>query len=312
MVKLKIESKTYSPCLDFLYIKWPDDDFLLVQDFMKIHSGERLDKYDLCEIKYRNEVFSFSEHRKTNSQIISNLPLYNIKINQHYHERNKYAYKFYIEKAAEYLTNARYFFIKLLPCFDPYFSLGYNPSYVGYYWSRCLSFSSSVSWLANSFDQILQSVYWNYKLYENAIDHDNNKFDESWTEEKIMKFCKLDFVLKELEDKCLGSIRSLLVSTSNHNQEIWKWSNYLKHKGGFDFQYLNPPPVSATYVLPKNYDNLPGATIIPDDKYRIDNFLSPIKIDIDKDYVKLQESYKTLLNCCESIFKLINDNEEEL
>ena len=103
---------------------------------------------------------------------------------------------------------------------------------------------------SNAFDHVLQAVYWGKELYTSVVDRDGNPYDEGWDTKKTLSLCTYEFVVGELKNRNETKARKLLTSCSAKIEEVRKWANYIKHKGGIDYSYLEAENPFKFYVIP--------------------------------------------------------------
>lgn len=56
-----------------------------------------------------------------------------------------------------------------------------------------------------------------------------------------MEHCKYKFVKNELENRNMQELQNKLCICYDAISEVRKWANYIKHKGGVDYKFLNAP-----------------------------------------------------------------------
>ena len=158
---------------------------------------------------------------------------------------------------------------------------------------RTINFSTAISWYSNCFDQILQIVYWGFRLFTSARDRDG-VFNASWDEERILKCCTYGFVKTELKTRGLISLETLITDCMASIQDVRDWTNYIKHKGGIDYKYIEAPSPMQIRI---KMNGEPDFTPIVD-------YFSPISIDIDDKITTLKDAHNALLHC---LTELVND-----
>ena len=138
-------------------------------------------------------------------------------------------------------TAARFFTIKSYKLFDSDDNLSWSQGYTPQFFFRCLYFGTASTWYINTYDQILQTVYWGKKLYTSAKLKNGEVYNDTWTRETIMEHCKYKFVKNELENRNMQELQNKLCICYDAISEVRKWANYIKHKGGVDYKFLNAP-----------------------------------------------------------------------
>lgn len=216
-----------------------------------------------------------------------------------------------MKKATDCLQNARLFTMNSNLILNTDFNLGWKDGYVPQFLMRCINFGTATAWYSNTFDQLLQAVYWAYDLYKSTVDRDENPYDDTWDAKKIMTYCTYEFVVGELKAKGHIDVRKKLTSCSGKIEEVRKWANYIKHKGGIEYKYLeaeDPFKIILKPIDTSNNDNDNGFS----DIFALENFKSPIAIDIDEKLPILMETHKVLYNCLTEFINEIDYNQYEI
>lgn len=193
-----------------------------------------------------------------------------------------------MKKTMDCLQNARLFSMKRHIIIDTDFNVNWDSGYIPQFMMRCLYFDIATTWYSNTFDQLLQAVYWAYELYTSAVDRDGNSYNDTWDVKKTMTFCTYEFVVGELKNRGLSKVRKYLTSCSGNIETARCWANYIKHKGGVEYKYLEPKDPFKVYIQLNDEKQ---------EKTEIENFKSTTEIDIDDDIQKLVDTHHALYKC---------------
>ena len=79
-------------------------------------------------------------------------------------------------------------------------------------------------------------------------------------------------------------------------------------KYAFEYLYLEPEPPFKIYIAPAGDE---GATI-PDDRFEIQNFKSPIEVDIDEKITVIEQAHCALFECISSVIEEIDFDKYQL
>lgn len=279
-VNLTFSARTEPKCKEFLKIQYPTEEYLTLDACINNHPDISSDELKLCKIWYRGKEKNYVDYIEDILSVSNKLEFYKFDTFMIFANHNIRASYYFIEKASDCLQNARYFTMKSYSLFTSNDNLNWSYGYLPQFAIRCLNFGTAITWYSNAFDQLLQAVYWAYELYINAYDREGNKYNDSWDVKKIMKFCTYEFVIKELKDRNIKNVRQLLILCFSKIEEIRKWANYIKHKGGVEYLYLEPDSPFEVFVIPP--EEKQKGTNITDDRFSLKNFKSPIEIDIDE------------------------------
>lgn len=149
------------------------------------------------------------------------------------------------------------------------------------------------------------------KLYTYVTDRDGTPYDDSWDTEKILARCKYDFVVRELKRQGHTELRECLMLCWNAINEVRTWANYIKHKGGIDYKYLEPENPIKLFVMPMGKCGSDETEIDAhcqefDTKYEIKDFKSPIEIDVDDKIPELVKAHTAIYECIEKVISEID------
>ena len=288
-MNITIKLVTEPECKTFLKIK-KGDDYYKIDDFIAKYHPDCDEVLNDCAVWYRGAEKS---HQQTTDDYVAfseNLDFYEFQEPLLVTDRSIQASIYFAKKASYCLQVARFFTMKSVVLLDTDYNLHWSQGYVPQYHFRCIYFGTASTWYANCFDHILQIVYWGLKLYKAVTDRDGVVYDESWDAKKTLRLCTYEFVVGELKARGLVEVRKHLTTCYGEIDEVRQWSNYIKHKGGIDYKYLEAPPPFNVMFLPTDG----GSPIAMDYK-------SPIEVDIDEKLPKLKEAHIALHHCLSEI-----------
>lgn len=306
---LTITAKTYPKCDDYLRIRKVDDEYKKIEDFIKLYPNIKEPEIYECMIKYRAVEKTYKEFM--NDYLSFADQLHFVKFNPCkiiIHQPARVS-KYFIEKAIDCLQTARFFAIKSHLILDRNSNLNWTQGYIPQYSFRCTYFGTAVTWYSNTFDQLLQAVFWGFELYTDAVDKKRNHYNDSWDAKKTLKFCNYDFVIRILKNRGYTDAHKLLISCFKKIKEIRSWANYIKHKGGIDYKDSEPEEPIRIYVAPRN-SNINATQL--DERFAIENFKSPIEIDIDEKCNTLLQVHCALYECITQIIDVIDFDKYSL
>lgn len=296
---IKFAATSYAKCNSFLTIKNKQDNvFITLDQFIKLNPSISKIGLENCLIFYRGRIIDFTQYLNEYLKMTEELLFYDYSaLLGVYVDLDDRAAIYHIRKASDCLQTARYYAIKSSLLLDYDLNMPWKYGYQPQFYFRCANFGTSASWYANCFDYILQIVYWGLSLYKNK-----QKYDQTWNKEIILKLCNYDFVINELKRNKLNSLKTAIEQCYDQCASIKDIANCIKHRGGVDYLYLLPNPVCKRFISEKDlsvdemkqmiFSNvaIPNVEIIED-------FESPIKIDIDKSINDLYIAHKALHSC---------------
>lgn len=311
--RFSITARTVPVCEEFLKLKWIGENFLKLNEFVARHDNLKEEELEQCMLLYRGNEEGYVDYIARTVAFSKELELLRFdgwKLIMQPHIR---AAVYFAEKATDCLQNARLFAMKSALLLDSNRSLPWSYGYVAQFSMRCTYFGTATTWYSNTFDQILQVVYWAYELFTSAVDRCGNKYDDTWDAKRTMTFCKYDFVIRELKERGHTETRKLLMTCFSKMEEVRCWANYIKHKGGIEYLYLEPEPPFQIYVRPiEEGVNSSPFDIQPDDRFEIKNFKSPIEIDIDDKIPVIKDTHMTLVECFNKIVEEIDFDKYQI
>jgi len=302
---IKITSTTKPECEGFVKIVEDGKQYTL-DEFAEKHKDYNIFEFDNA-VNASNIIYRGVE--KKHSEIISeyvsfseSLAFFSFKPPMLLINDSDRAAVAFVKSASDCLQNARFFTMSSASILDTNENINWSGGYVPQFLFRTINFSTAVDWYSNCYDHILQIVYWGHCLFTSAKDRDENIYDDSWNVKKIMQCCTYEFVVGELKERGLMAVRKLLTECMTKIQDVRSWANYIKHKGGIDYKYLEAPsPVLFRFKTIDDSDYTP-----------IDDYLSPISIDIDDKMTALTEAHSALFHCLTEVVKDIDFNNRAI
>ena len=286
-------------------IRTINGEFQTIDAFITQHPEISEKDLDDCIISYRGREISYKDYSDEYRTFSETMGF------NHFNEpflilnESIRAAAYFCRKAIECLQFARFFTMKSGLLLDTDYNIHWTQGYVPQFFFRCIYFGTSATWFSNAFDHVLQAVYWGKELYTSAKDRDDQPFDDSWDNKKILENCTYEFVIGELKARGLSECRKHLTACSGKIEEVRKWANYIKHKGGIDYKYLEPEVPYKIYYVPTEEHNIKNAfpehpPAPPKAEYEVKGFKSLIEIDID-------EKIPELVTVHSAIFQSINE-----
>ena len=101
-----------------------------------------------------------------------------------------------------------------------------------------------------------------------------------------------------------------MTSCSGKIEEVRTWSNYIKHKGGIEYKYLEPESPVKIYIMP--IGEKADEKGVSEERFALKNFKSPIEIDIDEKIAVLENTHKALHECVTKIVAAIDFDKYQL
>ena len=310
-MKIQFTATNYAECKNFLTIKNKQDNcFITLEEFIKLNPTISKSCLDNCIINYRGRIIDFTQYVNEYLNITEGLLFYDYTtLVGTYFNFDDRAALYHIQKASDCLQTARYYAIKSSLLLDYDLNMPWKYGYQPQFYFRCVNFGTAASWYANCFDYILQIVYWGFSLYQNVVDKQKQKYNQTWDKKKILKLCNYNFVINELERNKLNSLKTAIELCYKQCASIKRITNYIKHKSGVDYLYLLPKPLGECFFSKRELsEDEMKQMIFSNAKMpnveRIEEFESPIKIDIDKSINDLHIAHKALHNC---LVKVVNE-----
>jgi hypothetical protein len=291
-----ITAKTSPECQNFLKIIEGGQQYRL-EEFAENHKGANVLEFDnavkASSVLYRGVEKKYADVTSEYVAFSESLPFFEFNSPMMLLDSSDRAAIAFVKSARECLQNARYFTMKSADILDTNDNINWSGGYLPQFGFRTINFSTAVSWYSNCFDQILQIAYWGYSLFASARDR-GGVYDPSWDVERVLKCCTYGFVKSELHEKGLVSVEDIIADCMVKIQDVRDWGNFIKHKGGIDYKYIEAPsPVQIRVKMGSDPDFTP-----------IDDYVSPIAIDIDDKITSLTETHGALLLC---LTKVVQD-----
>jgi hypothetical protein len=293
-MNISITAKTYPASQDFLKIIEGGQAYPL-DSFIKKHQSDAISPIyavlENCQIKYRGEIKNYKDYLKEQLAFTKRLRFFEFNSFKTWPSKNDRYAVYFVKKANECLEIARFFTMKSARWFESNEGLNWNTGYMPHFLFRCIYFGTAVTWYANCYDHILQIVYWCLKFYMAAKDRDDQPYDPTWDDKKLISLCVFDLVVKELKaSPSYKDVRKMLITCYEQIKEVRQWSNYTKHKGGLDYKYIE---VEAPFRVFIQKDG--------GEKEQIKDFEPLIEIDIDAEMHKLAEAHENLFKCLSDV-----------
>ena len=287
-------------CKTFLRIK-KDDAYYTIDEFIaKYHSDSREVLND-CTVCYRGTEKIYKKMNDDYTAFSKCLESYAFQEPLFVIDKSVRAAIYFAKKAKDCLQTARFFTMKSVVLLESDSNLQWSQGYVPQYLFRCIYFGTASTWYSNSFDHILQIAYWGLRLYTAVKDRDGNAYDDSWDVKKTMGLCTYEFVVKELKNRGLKDIRKYLTSCFGEIEEVRTWANYIKHKGGIDYRYVEPENPFGIFITPikegKIITTQPEIGELPDERFALNDFKSPVEVDIDEKLSTLKAAHIAICQC---------------
>ena len=284
----KITAVSEPTCKNFLKIKKNGTYFTIDEFIQKFHSDSDEQLKD-CAILYRGVEMGYQKMIDDYVAFSESLGFYEFQEPMFVLDSSIRAAVYFTKKAKDCLQFARFFAMKSAQLLDSDYNLHWSQAYIPQYLFRCVNFGTASTWYSNCFDHILQIAYWGLTLYTTITDRDNNIYDETWDVKTTMGLCTYEFVVGELKRRGLTDIRKSLTSCSGKIEEVRMWANYIKHKGGVEYKHLEAENPYQVYLMPveesqssMNSPQIGDKFEMPDERFAISDFKSPIEIDIDE------------------------------
>lgn len=304
MGKFTISARSEPNCVSFMTIKWPDEEHMTIDKFIERHPSPSLDELRLCDIHYRGKNQNFCDYFTDYVAFSERLELLPLSSSWLITNPRIRAAHYFSQQTGDCLQNARFFVLKSNLILDHKEPAFWTSGYLSQFTLRCLYFGTATTWYSNAFDQLLQTVYWAFELYTSVKDRDGNPYNDSWDVKKIITYCTYEFVISELKTRNHPDIRNALTSCSGKIQDVRMWANYIKHKGGIEYTHLKPEPPVKIFIFPA--EAVEAGNAAPEDRFALENFKSPIEVDIDEKMAVMEAAHTAIYECATKIFAAID------
>ncbi len=311
-MNLTFNAVTEPECKTFLKIKKSHTYYTIDQFIAEFHSDSD-ELLNECTVWYRGSEKSYPQMISDYVAFSESLEFYTFQEPMLVIDESIRASIYFAKKAKECLEFARFFTMNSALLLDTDYNLHWSQGYIPQYLFRCIYFGTASTWYSNCFDHILQIAYWGLKLYTAVKDRDGNDYDDSWDAKKIMGFCTYEFVVGELKARGLADVRKYLTSCSGQIEEVRTWANYIKHKGGIDYKYLEADKPFKMYFTPIEKEHLPSTPPqigdkmkLPDERFAINDFKSPVEVDIDEKLSKFRDAHIAIHQCLGEIITAVD------
>ena len=305
-MNFRITAVSKPECEEFLQIKAKDDSFQKIDEFIKEYPDANEDFLNECTLRYRGKEILYNDYTDEYTAFSESMAFVDFKKPMLMPDKNINAAAYFTQKSIECLQFARFFTMKSALLLDTNYNINWSQGYVPQFLFRCIYFGTAATWYSNAFDHVLQSIYWSKELYTSAVDRNDCPYDSSWDTKKIIENCTYEFVVGELKKRGLSECRKHLTKCSSQIEEVRKWANYIKHKGGVDYKFLEAASPMQVFLMPITEEaDKKEMPVLPDPGCEIKDFKSPIEVDID-------DKLKALVDAHAAIFKSINDTIEDI
>lgn len=297
-------------CEQFLHIRTNDGMFQTIDEFAADQQDLSEDFLNACILNYRGKEITYKKYTENYVDFSERMQFVQFQKPCILLDESMRAASYFTQKAIECLQFARFFTMKSNLLLDTDYNIHWSQGYGPQFLFRCIYFGTSTTWFSNAFDHVLQAVYWGEKLYTSVKDRNEQPYDDSWDAKKIMENCTYEFVVGELKNRGLVDIRKHLTSCSSKIEDVRKWANFIKHKGGLDYKFLEAENPCKMYFVPvadetHEQDIQMGPPIL-DARYEIKDFKSPIEIDIDDKIEELVKAHTAIFECIENVLGDMN------
>lgn len=307
--KIAFIAKSESECKNFLKIRNQTEEYEAIEDFIQKYPEVAQMNLNNCYIKYRDKEMTYQQMSDSYVTIADSMKFIQFNPPQIIIDDSIRASIYFMRKAIECLQFARFFTMKSALLLDIDYNVRWAQGYFPQFLFRCIYFGTATTWYSNAFDHVLQLVYWGEKIYTAAFDKNGDPYREDWEPKKIMKCCTYKVVVGELKKQNQVELRKLLTSCSSKIEEVRKWANYIKHKGGIDYKYLDPEKPFEVYYVPQTGIRPKDAMQdfqLPDEKYKLEDFKSPVEIDIDEKLNELVNAHNAIYECIVKVIDYMN------
>lgn len=299
-MKFTFKVVTTPECGDFLKIKAADEPFQTIDVFVSQHTDVSESFLSNCVLQYRGREIAFDAYEKEYADFANSMEFVHFARPAMIVDSSINAAAYYTHKAIECLQFARFFIMKSALLLDTNENLNWKQGYIPQFYFRCIYFGTASTWLSNAFDHVLQSIYWGLNLFTSAKDRNDQPYDASWDTKKILENCTYEFVVGELKARGLTECRKHLTGCSSKIEEVRKWANYIKHKGGIDYKYLEAESPMEAFFVPieeaGKADTQVGVPMKPDERFKLKDFKSPVEVDIDEKISDLVDAHKAIFD----------------
>lgn len=301
--------KSEAKCKGFLKIKKQGEMYTSIDAFIQKYPKLSEKELNDCYIEYRGREQSYKQMADEYTNFSNTMKFVQFIPPQFIIEADIRASIYFTQKAIECLQFARFFTMKSALLLDIDYNVRWAQGYFPQFLFRCIYFGTATTWYSNAFDHVLQLVYWGEKIYTAAFDKNGDPYREDWEPKKIMKCCTYKVVVGELKKQNQVELRKLLTSCSSKIEGVRKWANYIKHKGGIDYKYLDPEKPFEVYYVPQTGIRPKDAMQdfqLPDEKYKLEDFKSPVEIDIDEKLNELVNAHNAIYECIVKVIDYMN------
>ncbi|MCW6091347.1 hypothetical protein [Clostridium sporogenes] len=300
-MKFELTVNTFPESEEYLKIIYKNKKYKL-NDFASEFQDEEdiffLDRLlESCKIEYNGEIITYEqmcqEARKLDKSLytprIYSSRIYPIEKRIFIIDKDYYAAGKLIKSAEEQIKLGRYSLIKACNIIDFNINNNWKAGYTANYVQRAIYANNAIMWYNNVFDSIMQVIFFAFEIYKK-----HPKYNSKDGFHKTLKLCNYaflsDYYGKYKHVPNFSKLWSIISGAQKINENINKWANYIKHKGGLKYKGLEAKePIE---MIEKK-----GIDIIKDTEFEA------FEVSLDDVIKELKNSHKKL---CESINKLVN------
>ena len=255
-----------------------------------------------CIVDYKGEKHNWDEWIKITSERCDDLIIsgvYNEKLSYYENfvfvvDEDYYAAIRLIKSADNILQNARYALIESMNIIENNSKINWECGYCGIYLLRTIRINDAIMWYNNFFDAIMQIAFIGFGIYKK-----HEKYEEKMPYNKKISLCNYkflsDFYGNNKEIPNLKSLWKIVSKSKNINQNVNKWANFIKHKGGLDYKGIK---IENPFFMSVKDAN--GETM-----YQNDDFDSPVLEldDVIKELERVNNEQCTILKDLADFFE---------
>ena len=303
---MKFISRTIAASENFLKILIDGDTYTLADFSSKFKTSDfSLDeKLKECIIEYRGTNMTYNEMCKKHFQFSESLHFFNryneeiyplehfiLICNTDYYKAAKF-----LHKAEKCLQTARYYLLCSENLLSTDYEINWSGGYQAQFGIRTYHFTTAVIWYNNCFDYILQIVYLAFALYKKV-----SGYDASLPFEDLLKKCRYETLEKIYNANnaipSFVALWNIISDCRNALSNINLWANFIKHKGGIEFEGTTPPTPLQMSISDEN-----GNKVAENSEF------DAIVLDLDHSIHELGDVHKALHKCLDEIVTFIDFN----
>lgn len=297
---MKLTARTTPACVEYLHIIYNKKEYTIDAFAAEYYDGEfSLDKrlHD-CQIIYRGKVYTQDAFIKRRVDFFDSLLFcerYTWEIYPKEHlfllpNPDYYRAAKFIKRAENCLQTGRYFLCSSHDLLQNSEELHWNTGYGPIFSIRTMNCSTAAMWYNSCFDYLMLIVFFAFGLYKEMAG-----YSEGMANERLLKLCSYlsvgEVYSAHKKNANFKALWEIITECYNALTETSGWANFIKHKGGVDYDGLNaPPPFLMVYT------DLDDKEIAKNEEFEV------VLLDLDDAIARLAESHKALYKClCELI-----------